>query len=365
MKLLFVGTNPENTGAATHFVALATAMAQAGHQVECVVSRRGLIGEGLESAGITTFYSSFRNIFDLRGYISVLRRVRKFSPDWLVGNFGKEYWPLIACSRLTNTPVALFRHRNPRMSRLSEYGVPRLAQRFLAVSEFARNAYLGWGVPADRVGISYNPVDTIVYRPDAERRAQVRRQFGIGDDAIILGYVGRMNGGKGVVQLMQAANEAMAQQPRLHVLWVGNGPEEPVLRQMADAGGMSTRHHFTGWVADTSLYCSALSILAFPSVHLETFGRVSIEAQACGVPVLGSNIGGIPESMRDGVTGYLIEPGNIAAWRERILALCDASLCQEMGEAARCYVDEHFSNAAVARDFESLLRHGDVRDGAT
>jgi glycosyltransferase involved in cell wall biosynthesis len=358
MKLLFVGTNPENTGAATHFVALAKAMAEAGHQVEGIVSRHGLIGDGMEAAGIPTHYSIFRNVYDLRGYTAVLRQVSKFSPDWLVGNFGKEYWPLIACGRATRTPVALFRHRVPRMSKISEYCIPRLAQRFIAVSEYARDAYLHWGVPADRVFISYNPVDTRQFQPDPMRRATVRQEFGIDDSAIVLGYAGRMHGGKGVAPLMQAANEAMARCPSLHALWVGNGPEEPLLHEMAERSGLSHRHHFTGWVSDTDRYYPAMSFLAFPSVQPETFGRVSIEAEACGVPVLGSDIGGIPETMEDKVTGYLIEPGNIATWRDRILDLCDSERRRAMGVAARSFAIENFGNAAVARDFEELLRYG-------
>jgi glycosyltransferase involved in cell wall biosynthesis len=358
MKLLFVGTNPENTGAATHFVALARALSQAGHQVEAVVSRKGLIGEGMAAAHIPTFASSFRNVYDVRGYTTVLRRIARFSPDWLVGNFGKEYWPLIACGRLTNTPVALFRHRNPRMSKISGYGIPRLAQRFIAVSDYARDAYLAQGVPADRVHISYNPVDTDIYRPDMARGAQVRREFGIPDDAIVMGYAGRMHGGKGVFPLMKAANAAMDANPRLHVLWVGNGPEEHVLHGLAEQGGNGARHHFTGWVNDTSRFNAAFSFLAFPSVEPETFGRVSIEASSCGVPVLGSRIGGIPETMEDGVSGHLVEPGNVDAWREAIIAMCDPGVYRRMGVAARVHVMEHFSNAAVARDFEWLLRFG-------
>jgi glycosyltransferase involved in cell wall biosynthesis len=316
MKLLFVGTNPENTGAATHFVALARAMTQAGHQVESIVSRQGLIGDGMAAAHVPVFPGKFRNAFDLRGYGTVLRRVAKFSPDWLIGNFGKEYWPLIACGRLTNTPVALFRHRNPRMSRWSEYGVPRLAQRFIAVSDFARDAYLNWGVPPELVHISYNPVDIREFRPDLTRRMQVRREFGIPEDAIVMGYAGRMHGGKGVAQLMEAANAAMAIEPRLHVLWVGNGAEEHAVHAMAEQGGVASRHHFTGWVNDTARYYCTFSFLAFPSVELETFGRVAIEAQACGVPVLGSRIGGVPETLEDGVTGHLLEPGNVGALQQ-------------------------------------------------
>ncbi|RDI99909.1 glycosyltransferase family 1 protein [Dyella solisilvae] len=360
MKLLFVGTNPENTGAATHFVALAKAMAEAGHQVSGIVPRKGLIGEGFEAAGLPVRYSIFRNAFDVRGYAAVLGEISRQSPDWLVGNFGKEYWPLIACGRLTNTPVALFRHRNPRMSKLSEYGVPRLAQRFIAVSEYARGAYLRWGVPSEHVWISYNPVDTVQYQPDPQRRAQVRREFGIGEDDIVLGYVGRMHGGKGVFQLMQAANQAMAREPRLHVLWVGDGHEEGRLHEIAARSGFEDRHHFTGWVADTSRFHPAFTFLAFPSIEPETFGRVSIEAAACGVPVLGSDIGGVPETMLDGVTGFLIEPGNVPAWRDRILDMCDEPRCRAMGLAARSYVIENFGNAAVAKDFERLLRFGAI-----
>jgi glycosyltransferase involved in cell wall biosynthesis len=360
MKLLFVGTNPENTGAATHFVTLAKAMSEAGHQVEGVVSRRGLIGEGFEAARIPAFYSTFRNVYDLRGYSAVLRLVRQLSPDWLIGNFGKEYWPLILCGRMTHTPVALFRHRVPRMSKISEYFIPRLAQRFIAVSEYARDAYLHWGVPADRVFISYNPVDICQFQPDPSRRAMVRREFGMDDSAIVIGYVGRMHGGKGVVPLMQAVIEAMAENERLHALWVGNGPEEQALHEMVAQSGLSGRHHFTGWVADTDRYYCAMSFLAFPSVQPETFGRVAIEAEACAVPVLGSDIGGIPETMQDNVTGYLIEAGNIRAWRDRILALCDVERCKSMGIAARSYVSENFGNAAVARDFAELLRNGKV-----
>jgi glycosyltransferase involved in cell wall biosynthesis len=235
-----------------------------------------------------------------------------------------------------------------------------MAQRFIAVSEYARNAYLQWGIPPELVSISYNPVDVDVFKPDPVRRAQVRAEFGIPEDAIVMGFAGRVHAGKGVVHLMKAANEAMAVQPRLHALWVGAGVDEGRLQQMAAEQGLSGRHHFTGWVNDTERYYGAFSFLAFPSIKPETFGRVAIEAQASGVPVLGSDIGGIPETMQDQVTGYLIEPGNVSAWRDRILDLCDEQRCRELGAAARSYVTEHFGNAAVARDFEALLRHRNV-----
>ena len=85
MKFLFVGTNPENTGAATHFVALAQAMVEAGHRVSAVVYPNGLIANALAKSGVTLYPSKFRNVFDLRGYRATLKAARELQPDWLVG----------------------------------------------------------------------------------------------------------------------------------------------------------------------------------------------------------------------------------------------------------------------------------------
>ena len=93
MKFLFVGTNSENTGAATHFVALAQALVEAGHAVSVVASPAGLIEQELAHAGVDLHRATFRNALDLRGFVKVLTTARRLRPDWLVGNFGKNTGP--------------------------------------------------------------------------------------------------------------------------------------------------------------------------------------------------------------------------------------------------------------------------------
>lgn len=355
MKFLFVGTNPENTGGATHFVALAQALAEAGHSVGVVAYPGGLIAQELAHSDVRVYSGVFRNAYDLRGYAKVMAAAKSSRPDWLVGNFGKEYWPLIVMGRLLGVPVALFRHRTPPMKRLSGYLVPRLAQGFFAVSNYARQAYLDRGVPAGLVRVLYNPVSLARCRPDARQRSVILQSLGIGDDAVVLGYSGRMHGGKGIFTLLEAATAAMAEEPRLHCMWLGDGPEAEDLRARAAAGPMAARHHFLGWMHDVSPYYSAMSMLAFPSISPETFGRVSIEAQASGVPVLASNVGGVPETLSPGVTGLLLPPGDTDAWRSAILKMCDASFRRPMAEAARRYVQEHFSTTVIANEFVKIL----------
>jgi len=355
VKLLFVGTNPENTGAASHFVALVQAMAKAGHEISAVVHPDSLIWQGLAQSKVRLYSAKFRNVLDLRGYAAVFKAARDLKPDWLVGNFGKEYWPLILAARLLRVPVALFRHRTPPMKRFSAYLIPRLAQRFFAVSQHARQAYLDRGISGDLVRVLYNPVNMALCRFDPQQRSQILNSLGIDEDAIVLGYSGRMHHGKGIFPLFEAATAAMAEQPRLHCVWLGDGPDAQTLRDRAAAHPTSARHHFPGWIHDVHPYYSALSILAFPSIATETFGRVSVEAQAAGVPVLASDIGGIPETLDAGVTGLLLPPGDVAAWREAILKLCDPALRRSMGAAAHEFVQKHFSTLVIASQFLLIL----------
>ena len=355
MKLLFVGTNPENTGAASHFVALVQAMAEAGHEVSAVVYPDGLIWHGLAQSHVRLYKAKFRNVLDLRGYAAVFRAARDLKPDWLVGNFGKEYWPLILAGRLLRVPVALFRHRTPPMKRFSAYLIPRLVQRFFAVSQHARQAYLDRGIPGHLVRVLYNPVNMELSRFDPQQRSDILHSLGIDQDAIVLGYVGRMHHGKGIFPLFEAVTAAMAAEPRLHCVWLGDGPDGQTLRERAGAHPTAARHHFPGWIHDVHPYYSAFSILAFPSIATETFGRVSVEAQAAGVPVLGSDIGGIPETLQAGVTGLLLPPGDAAAWCNGILKLCDPSLRMPMGAAAHGYVEQHFSTQVIANTFQRIL----------
>ncbi|MDL5366763.1 glycosyltransferase family 4 protein [Xanthomonas sp. NCPPB 2654] len=356
MNFLFVGTNPENTGAATHFVALAQALAGAGHHVEVVACAGGLIAEELDRSGIQVHFGHFRNALDPAGYAPLLRLARRLRPDWLVGNFGKEYWPLLLAGHALGVRVALFRHRAPAMRAFSGYAIPRLAARFFAVSRYARQAYLQRGVPEALVQVLYNPVNMDSLRPDPQRGRQVRAMLGLPEEAIVVGYSGRLQVGKGIFPLMEAVSAAMAVEPALHCLWLGDGPDAARLHAQSSGQATSARHRFVGWVNDATPYYNAMSMLAFPSLAPETFGRVSVEAQASEVPVLASRIGGAVETLEAGVSGELLPPGDVGAWRDAIVRMCDAPRRQRMGQAGRQFVQRHFAGAVIAAQFVQALQ---------
>lgn len=356
MKLLFVGTSKGGGGTESHFITLARTMHQAGHDVAAVVYPGAPIHTGLVGSGVELYDGVFRNAFDPRGIRAVWKSCRKFRPDWIIGSFSKEYWPLAIVARLLGVKLALFKHMDFAMRPTTHYFIPRLADRFIVISDFMAERFIARGVPQDHIQVLYNPLNLDFFKPDPALRQTIRKSMCYSEADIVLGFIGALHPGKGILQLADAANQAMLQVPHLKVLWLGEGPAAAELAARI-GGGFATRHSSHKWTADVRPYYAALDLLAIPSVESETFGRVSIEAQASGVPVLCSDIGGIPETLSPGVTGLLLKPGDIAAWRDAIVALAnDTKLRMKMAEQGRDWVAQQFSAQVIGRQFASLLQ---------
>ena len=356
MKLLFVGTSRGNGGRENHFPTLARAMADAGHTVAAVVYPDGLIHDRLAGSSVRLYGGSFRNAMDPGGMLAVWKSAREFRPNWIVGCFSKEYWPVTIISEVLRVKLALFKQMDFPMRPLTHYFIPRLADKFIVVSSFMLERFAVLGIAPHRMQILYNPIDLGHFRPDPDLRCRTREALGVGTDEILVGFVGSMHHGKGIFLLAEALNQVMVQIPSVKALWIGDGPSREELMLLLKSGVHDKRHIRLAWTADVREYYAAMDILAMPSIGPDTFGRVSIEAQACGVPVLGSNVGGIPETMESGVTGLLLPSGDVSAWRDGILALaCDVQKRSALAEEGRHWVAERFDTKVIARRFTELL----------
>ena len=202
----------------------------------------------------------------------------------------------------------------------------------------------------------YNPVETSIYRPDAAARAAMRERLGFSPDDVVVGFAGRLERQKGVHTLAPALHAAMERCPRLRALWIGSGKAEADV----DAAILGSRHHARHvrlpWASNMAALYASMDVLAFPSISSESFGRVSIEAQACGVPVIASRTGGVPETLAPGRTGELVEAGDVDAWTGALVAVAEnAGARARMGAAGRAFVSESFDGRRITRDFERLL----------
>jgi alpha-maltose-1-phosphate synthase len=228
-------------------------------------------------------------------------------------------------------------------------------------------------VHAERVHVIHNGIDPDEYRPDPGTDVLQRR--GIDPQKPYVVFVGRMTRQKGVVHLLEAAEHFV---PELNVVLCAGEPDTPemVAEVTTLVSALERTRGGVIWIPEMMQRPELIQILSHarafvcPSVY-EPFGIVNLEAMACGVPVVASAVGGIPEIVVEGVTGRLVPlesdgsphaaPKDRAAFArslaERLNELArDPALAARMGMAGRERVVEHFSWRSIAEKTAALYQ---------
>jgi len=223
--------------------------------------------------------------------------------------------------------------------------VLRRAARIVCVSNCLAGRVAEIGLPAPRIAVVHNGVDTDIFTPDNGRPR--------GNHLI---YVGRLSPEKGLRHLLEAVRILHQQVSDIELTLVGDGPERAALEGQARALGLAGTVHFMGARShdDVPELMRQADIFVLPSLE-EGFGIVLIEAMASGLPVVASDTGGIPEIVGDGENGLLVPPGDAKRLAERLLFLChDLELRRNLADRALCNVRDHFAADAQLRQYESI-----------
>jgi len=171
---------------------------------------------------------------------------------------------------------------------------------------------------------------------------------------VILGTAGRLIPLKGVEFLLSAAAMLRGEFPDLRVEIAGSGPERPHLEQRIARLGLTGRVEFLGWIDDLPTVLPRWDVFVMPSLE-EGFALAALEAMAAGLPVVASGVGGVPELVVDGVTGWLAPPGDAEALAARLrLLLRNPEERLTMGANARARVRDHFGLAQMTENFGKL-----------
>jgi glycosyltransferase involved in cell wall biosynthesis len=166
-------------------------------------------------------------------------------------------------------------------------------------------------------------------------------------------FVGRVEKVKGVEFLITAMPQIVKVFPQATLTIVGDGLDKPASVNQAKELRLERYIQFTGWIENKDLdaYYQKASIVVMPSIWVEAFGGVILEAMSVGRPVIGTKVGGIPEVIDDGVNGYLVEPGNADQIAEKVIKLfSDENLLKDFGRNAR----EHAENFSIENYVEKL-----------
>lgn len=178
-----------------------------------------------------------------------------------------------------------------------------------AVSEAARARYLALsGLPPETCAVLYNGIDLRLFEGCRERRNSVRRGWGIPEDDLVVGTVGRLSEGKGHEEFVEVAAAIHSRHPRVCFVLVGDGGNRPRLERLVEDAGLGGRFVFAGHTNDVPGALGAMDVFLFPSRSEGLPGAV-VEAAAARLPVVGYRLPFMTEVVDDGVSGILVPPG--------------------------------------------------------
>ncbi|MGC9328077.1 MAG: glycosyltransferase, partial [Candidatus Hinthialibacter sp.] len=211
------------------------------------------------------------------------------------------------------------------------------------------------GLPKEKLVMIHNGLESISPFDSIEAiREDVHFEFGFDKEDCIVGVAAQLRPAKRHDLLIQATARLKDRFPRMRLLLAGQGETEEDLRALAVSKGVEKQVVFAGFRSDVDRLLRGMDIFALPS-DVEGQPVSVLEAMYAGLPIVATRVGGLPEVVVAGETGFLCQPGNVEELCRALTRLLDSpELRRQMGDAGLARVQKHFSAERMARRFEGL-----------
>lgn len=299
-------------------------------------------------AGLEVVSVRMRGARDLRAVRALARLIRRERVSIVHTHSSVDAWVGGLAARVAGVPVVRTRHVSIRIRRRWNPVYRWLADRVITSGEAIRRLVVESGVDPRRVVAIPAGVDLGEFGGAGDGDG-VRERLGLSRP--VIGSVAMFRGSKGHAHLIDAFAMVHARHPSARLLLVGDGIRRPWVEGLARERGLGEAVVFTGFRADVPDLLRSMDCFVLASTRTEGVPQSLLQAFAAGVPAVASAIGGIPEVVRDGETGVLVQPEDAAALARAIESvLGDPAGAAARARTARKLVEERFSHdAAVSR----------------
>ena len=236
----------------------------------------------------------------------------------------------------------------------------RRAAAFVAISDEIADEFSANGVAPQKVYRIPNGVDTHLFQPvTLHERTSLRNRLGLPSGPVVV-YTGRLVSYKGLPLLVEAWRKFVPEFPGAVLVLVGEGGGdmhdcEPMLREFVAQHGLEAQVRFTGPASNVQDWLQAADAFVFPTEN-EAFGLSLVEAMACGLPAVTTQVGGLRDFVEHRVNACAMEPGDATGLIAGLRALLtDSALAARLGATARETVLARFGEEAVTQAYEQLL----------
>jgi glycosyltransferase involved in cell wall biosynthesis len=374
IRVLFVVPSLPVGGAERHVTMMLPRMDPARFTPSAIcIGEEGELFSVLVAAGIEAVALRLRKRDAARALVELVTMMRRTRPDVVVvQGYNAETLGRIAARIAGVKHTINWVHNSSGLEqrgmvrRTLDRALTRWTSAYFGVAE-AQRPYLvdELGHPDDKIRVIYNGVDLAKFRASTDRA--ILAEFGFAENDPVVGIVAVLRPEKDHVSLLRAARTVVEQLPRARFLIIGDGPTRPQLEALCTELGITPNVHFAGSRDDVARLLPAIDVFALTSTS-ECFPISVLEAMACARPAVCSAVGGIPEVIKDGETGYLVPPKNPLQLAARLVSLLrDPQTARRMGRAARARVEAEFdldcSIAAAQQAIEDVVGGQPVLSG--
>lgn len=228
------------------------------------------------------------------------------------------------------------------------------SDKIVFVSKYTKTAFCNISkLPKGKSAVIYNGIELCNFGKSIDIKKK-KIQLGLRLEDPVVGSVGSLYPVKGQIYLLKAAKKLLQKFPNVKIIIIGRGELENKLKEEAKNLNITDHVLFLGFREDTHELLKAMDVFVLPSLS-EAMPLALIEAMACGLPTIASNVGGISEVIDDGLTGFIIPPADPEALADRITYLLENPQCAiEIGKKALQKVKANFDLQTMIKNYSSI-----------
>lgn len=354
MRIMEIISGVSVNGAIVTCLETIRALCQQGHDITLVCRPKAWIARELKDDDVDIVYSDLH-----RWPVDELHRLTAIARDKQVEvlhtHMSRANFFGVLLRRFTGIPcVATANNRHLQLHWMfNDYVV--------AASEATRRFHCRFNLVArHRIGVVHNFIDVHRFHAaDAAVGKQLRAELGISENAMLIGVVGDVLKRKGLVYLIRALPAIAEAIPNVHVISVGQRSEldyRDLLRSEAARLNVDGRITYAGFRSDVVNVMSAIDLMVLPTLE-DSLPLAILEGMASGLPVVATTVGGLPECVVSGETGWLVPPAQNGAIAAAVISvLADPERLRRFGEAGRERIHTHFSRESQIHRMEQIFQ---------
>lgn len=367
IRIIYVDDVFDFGGGEKHLLSLIDSLDSSRYEISVACREGSLLSENVNSRGLKVVCIKFRNKFDALGLFLFYRTLVKNRYDIVHLQDNRSHWIGAIAAKMARVPILIatvhmvniLRREDPSdftvfLLKIADRIWSSMVDSIITVSESNRVALIEEKISDKKIKVIYNGVEPIT--PDPVKVETLKKECGIGGDDIVIGTVSRLSPQKGLEYLVAAAYELINNGKNVCFVIVGDGPDSKKLALQVEKLNINNRIKFLGFKHNPMDYMAFFDIFVLPSIY-EGLPIAIIEAISLSIPVIASNVAGVPELVYNAKNGFLVTPKDVEGLVVAIEKLVsEKDVRHAMGQEGRRIYQEKFSLDQMVRKTEDLYK---------